>query len=98
MKRQLVELILTSRSLMHKIRTNCCYESVELCLRYTAKDPRLRFNEWTVNSCGELTGGEFIYNLNRTLLAVEQKFIHKISKLIQVRQLFNNNAKELSYY
>ncbi len=51
---------LKRRSLMHTIRNNSVYEFVKLCLRYTARDPRLRSDVWSENSrnnCGELTGG-----------------------------------------
>lgn len=54
-----VSVINRIRLLMHEIRTNCTFDkSVKLCLRYTARDPRLRFNSLrTQNNCGELTGG-----------------------------------------
>ena len=36
---------------MHTIRINCGYEFVKLCLRYTARDPRLRSALGTNNIC-----------------------------------------------
>lgn len=58
------------RLLMHKIRHNCINEFVKLCLRYTARDPRLRtIGAQTQNSRNnygaELTGGhdKFIFKL-----------------------------------
>lgn len=63
MRKSLVTLASNGRSLMHTIRNNCGYEFVKLCLRYTARDPRLRSYVWwwtseqsLSNNCGELTG------------------------------------------
>lgn len=55
----LISVINRIRLLMHGIRTNCySYEPTILSLRYTARDPRLRFIlTKTENNCGELKGG-----------------------------------------
>lgn len=47
MRKSLVTLASNGRSLMHTIRNNCGYEFVKLCLRYTARDPRLRSSVWS---------------------------------------------------
>lgn len=44
---------------MHKIRPTPNSDSIKLCLRYTARDPRLRSKKSTDahSSFGEVTGG-----------------------------------------
>lgn len=71
---------------MHTIRNNCGYEFVKLCLRYTARDPRLRSYVWwwtaennsshrrsicCYRHCGEPKGGAAISLIN-VILANEQ--------------------------
>ncbi|KAG4076894.1 hypothetical protein HA402_015881 [Bradysia odoriphaga] len=61
---------------MHTIRNNCIYEFVKLCLRYTARDPRLRSDVWSENSrnnCGELTGGHIRSIFKSIFLANAQR-------------------------
>lgn len=94
---------------MHAIRNNCVYEFVKLCLRYTARDPRLRSDVWSENSrnnCGELTGGH-IKSIFKFILADVQRepiqtgFVYdivsqRVKNIVEYQHLYNR--KELSFY
>lgn len=100
---------LKRRSLMHTIRNNCVYEFVKLCLRYTARDPRLRSDVWSENSrniCGDLTGGH-IKSIFKLILADAQRkpiqtglacviVSERVKDIVEIRRLYNR--KELSFY
>lgn len=97
------------RSLMHTIRNNCVYEFVKLCLRYTARDPRLRSDVWSENSrnnCGELTGGHIKSIFKLILADAQRKLIQtgfgcvivseRVKDIVEIQHLYNR--KELSFY
>lgn len=109
MQKSLVTLrALKRRSLMH-IRHNSVYEFVKLCLRYTARDPRLRSDVWSENSrnnCGELTGGH-IKSIFKLILADAQRkpiqtgFVcvnisQRVKDIVETQHLYNR--KELNFY
>lgn len=93
---------------MHTIRNNCVYEFVKLCLRYTARDPRLRSDVWSENSrnnCGEFTGGH-IKSIFKSILANAQRKLiqtgfsftvsQRVKDIVVIQHLYNR--KELSFY
>lgn len=108
MQKSLVTLRLKRRSLMHTIRNNCVYEFVKLCLRYTARDPRLRSDVWSENSrnnCGELTGGHIKSIFKLILADAQRKLIQTGFASVIVSQRVKDivekhlyNRKELSFY
>lgn len=94
---------------MHTIRNNCVYEFVKLCLRYTARDPRLRSDVWSENSrnnCGELTGGHIKSIFKLILANVQRELIQtgfvcvaisqRLKDIVEYQHLYNR--KELSFY
>lgn len=89
-----------SRLLMHTIRHHTprksIYELVKLCLRYTARDPRLRIDVWTENShniSGELTGGhgESIFNFSNLATASRKK---PSQQIVIRRSVFEKNRRQ----
>lgn len=92
---------------MHTIRNNCGYEFVKLCLRYTARDPRLRSYVWWLtaetslsNNCGELMGGQIRTNYILANAQLKQQTASKSlsfnEDLIEIKNFFNR--KEFNFF
>lgn len=96
-------------TLRRSFRNSCVYEFVKLCLRYTARDPRLRSDVWSENSrnnCGELTGGHIKSIFKLILADAQRKLIQtgfacvivsqRVKDIVEIQHLYNR--KELSFY